>query len=85
VQYNSAKITCKALFAPYFNCTALLHFMNESNQLLTSEETAQRLRISKACLWQKCRTGEMPHIKLSARNFRFREADLERWLKERSR
>jgi predicted DNA-binding transcriptional regulator AlpA len=26
----------------------------------------------------------MPHIKLSARNFRFREADLERWLKERS-
>jgi excisionase family DNA binding protein len=51
---------------------------------MTSEETAQRLRISKACLWQKCRTGEMPHIKLSARNFRFREADLERWLKERS-
>jgi len=59
--------------------------MNETTTLLTSEETAKRLRISRECLWHKCRKGEMPHIKLSARNFRFREADLERWLKERSR
>jgi excisionase family DNA binding protein len=59
--------------------------MKSTFELLTSDETAKRLRISKACLWQKCRTGEMPHIKLSARNFRFRESDLERWLKERSR
>lgn len=58
--------------------------MKDNSELLTSEETAQRLRISKACLWQKCRNGEMPHIKLSARSFRFRAEDIERWLRERS-
>lgn len=58
--------------------------MNETQQLLKSDEAAERLRISKGCLWRKCREGELPHIKLSARNFRFRAEDLERWLSERS-
>ena len=58
--------------------------MKPTDQLLTTEETAKILRISKACLWHKCRNGEVPHIKLSARSFRFRESDLERWLKERA-
>lgn len=58
--------------------------MSETNQLLTSEETAKRLRISRDCLWSKCRKGELPHIKLSPRSFRFRAEDIEQWLKERS-
>jgi excisionase family DNA binding protein len=59
--------------------------MNETKPLRTSKEVAERIGISRPCLWDKCRKGEFPHIALSKRSFRFRDEDVERWLKERSK
>jgi len=67
-------------------CTAIMHLNELNSDLLTSDEAAQFLRLSKATLWDKCRSeNPIPHIRYNSRLFRFRKSDLERWLKERSK
>ena len=36
-------------------------------------------------IWAWCRSGKMPHIRLSARNFRIRQSDLDQFLADRTR
>jgi excisionase family DNA binding protein len=63
-----------------------MHISKDNSELLTSDEAAQFLRLSKPALWDKCRRqNPIPHIRYNSRLFRFRKSDLELWLKERSR
>ena len=48
-------------------------------QLLTVDETADCLKISKATIWQWCRSGRLPAVKLG-RQWRIRRRDLEAML-----
>jgi excisionase family DNA binding protein len=48
-------------------------------KLLTVEEVAERLGMTKDWVWAQARAGRIPHIQLG-RYRRFREEALERWL-----
>src|SRR5436305_11791767 len=47
--------------------------------LLTLEEAASKLRVSKNTVYKLCRSGQIPSCKVG-RQWRIRVADLERWL-----
>ena len=55
------------------------------SELLTCAEGAAYLGLSKSAFWNRCRTGEIPHIRLSRRAYRVRMADLEAYLNARTR
>jgi excisionase family DNA binding protein len=50
-------------------------------RLLTVEEVAERLGVTKDWVWAQARAGRIPHVQLG-RYRRFREEALERWLDE---
>jgi len=50
-------------------------------KLLTVEDVAERLGVTKDWVWAQARAGRIPHIQLG-RYRRFREEALERWLEE---
>ena len=50
--------------------------------LLTVEQVAERLGVSKDWVWAQARSGLIPHIQLG-RYRRFREEALDEWLRER--
>lgn len=54
-------------------------------QLLKPSDVAERLGIKTPTVWNWCRAGKLPHIRLSARSFRIRQTDLEAFLAGRSR
>lgn len=86
MQYNVCKKHVQTSFDKLHLCTAIMHSTELNSDLLTSDEAAQFLRLSKATLWDKCRsTNPIPHIRYNSRTFRFRKSDLELWLKERSK
>lgn len=49
--------------------------------LLTADEVAQRLGVTKEWVWAQTRAGRIPHVKLG-RYCRFREESLQEWLQE---
>ena len=51
------------------------------NRLLTVDEVAERLGVTKDWVWAQARAGRIPHVQLG-RYRRFREEALERWLAE---
>lgn len=53
--------------------------------LWTCEQGAEYLGISVANFWHRCRTGDIPHIRLSARCYRVRRSDLDEYLRMRMR
>jgi excisionase family DNA binding protein len=53
--------------------------------LLTCAEGAAFLGLSRSAFWNKCRQGEIPHIRLSRRAYRVRPADLEAFISARTR
>lgn len=55
------------------------------SELLTCAEGAAYLGLSKSAFWNRCRTGEIHHIRLSRRAYRIRMADLESYLNSRTR
>lgn len=55
------------------------------SSLLTCEEAGEELRQSKQTVWKKCRSGEIPHIRLSPRCYRIRRTDLEQYLSATTR
>ena len=67
----------------------LLKMMNRDNRnldlpvMLTSEELAELLGISRARVYTLCSTQELPFIKISSRRIRFSVGDVEDWLRER--
>lgn len=50
-----------------------------NTQLLTADETADYLKVSKATIWQWCRSGRLPAVKIG-RQWRIRRKDLEEML-----
>ena len=50
--------------------------------LLTVQEVAERLGVSKDWVWAQARAGLIPHIQLG-RYRRFREEALDEWMRER--
>jgi len=50
-------------------------------RLLTAEEVAERLGVTKEWVWAQARAGRIPHLRLG-RYRRFREEALEAWLSE---
>ena len=50
-------------------------------RLLTADEVAERLGVTKDWVWAQARAGRIPHVQLG-RYRRFREEALERWLEE---
>ena len=55
------------------------------SKLLKCEEAASILGLSKGAFWARCRSGEIPHIRLSQRSYRVRVSDLETYLAARTR
>ena len=53
-------------------------------RLLTVEEVAERLGVTKDWVWAQARAGRIPHVQLG-RYRRFRDEALDRWLEERAR
>jgi excisionase family DNA binding protein len=50
-------------------------------RLLTVDEVAERLGVTKDWVWARARAGRIPHVQLG-RYRRFREEALERWPEE---
>ena len=50
-------------------------------RLLTADEVAERLGVTKDWVWAQARAGRIPHIRLG-RYRRVREEALEAWLRE---
>lgn len=60
---------------------------NDSNQpepLMTAEEVAARLKVSEGTVGQWVKAGRIPVVKVGKLN-RFRSADIEAWIDERTR
>jgi excisionase family DNA binding protein len=49
-------------------------------RLLTVEEVAERLGVTKDWVWAQARAGRIPHVRLG-RYRRFREEALDEWLR----
>lgn len=58
---------------------------NQNNKLLKPQETAERIGVAKSTIWEWCRSGRLPHIRVTPRCFRIRESDLEAFLSGRTR
>jgi predicted DNA-binding transcriptional regulator AlpA len=56
-----------------------------SERLLKIPEVAKRLGIAQWTAWDYCRSGILPHIRLTSRTIRVSEADLEDYLRNRTR
>ena len=58
---------------------------SDERRLLTSDQVAARLAISKATVYRLVATNDMPAIRLggAGHSLRVDEADLERWLRDR--
>lgn len=50
-------------------------------KLLTVDEVADRLGVTKDWVWAQARAGRIPHVRLG-RYRRFREEAIEEWLRE---
>jgi hypothetical protein len=56
-----------------------------ASPLMSCQEGASYLGLSKSAFWSKCRAGEIPHIRISSRCYRVRQSDLETYLNARTR
>ena len=56
-----------------------------ASPLMSCQEGAAYLSLSKSAFWGKCRSGEIPHIRISSRCYRVRQSDLETYLNSRTR
>ena len=50
-------------------------------QLLTADEVAERLGVTKDWVWAQARAGRIPHVRLG-RYRRFREEAIDAWLQQ---
>lgn len=58
---------------------------NPEDRLLRPADVAVQLDVKRNTVWQYCRDGRLPHIRLSSRNFRIRQRDLDSFLDARCR
>lgn len=50
--------------------------------LLRADEVAQRLRVSRATVYNMANEGKIPHVKFGPKAIRFPEPEIEAWLAE---
>jgi len=60
-----------------------LNPVERAAMLLTVDDVAARLRVTKSWIYIKTKTNELPHIKVG-RYIRFRATDIERYLSAQS-
>jgi excisionase family DNA binding protein len=53
----------------------------ERDELMTAEEVAERLRMTRAWVYSETRLDRIPHLRLG-RYFRYRRSAIERWIAE---
>jgi excisionase family DNA binding protein len=58
---------------------------NPEDRLLHTAEVAAQLSVRRNTVWNYCREGKLAHIRLSARNYRIRQRDLDSFLDARCR
>jgi excisionase family DNA binding protein len=54
---------------------------SERDELMTAEELAERLRMTRAWVYAETRLGRIPHLRLG-RYFRYRRSAIEAWIAE---
>lgn len=54
---------------------------SERDELMTAEELAERLRMTRAWVYSETRLDHIPHLRLG-RYFRYRRSTIESWLAE---
>jgi|APGre2960657373_1045057.scaffolds.fasta_scaffold196898_2 predicted DNA-binding transcriptional regulator AlpA len=54
-----------------------------ASPLLTCQQGATYLGLSKSAFWSKCRAGEISYIRLSSRCYRVRLSDIESFINSR--
>lgn len=54
----------------------------EKDELLTVEEAAEWLAVSKPTLWRMIRRGEIPVVRIAQRNIRIKLTDIEDYIAE---
>ena len=54
---------------------------SERDELMTAEEVAERLRMTRAWVYSETRLDRIPHLRLG-RYFRYRRSAIERWIAE---
>lgn len=52
-------------------------------RLMTAEEVAEYMQVSKNTVWRWIREGELTAISIASQRYRIREEDLEAFIKER--
>lgn len=52
-------------------------------RLMTAEEVAEYMQVSKNTVWRWIRDGELTAISIASQRYRIREEDLEAFIKER--
>jgi len=57
----------------------------ENQPLMSCQEGASYLGLSKSTFWEKCRAGEIPHIRISGRCYRVRMSDLEKFIESKTK
>ena len=55
-----------------------------SGPLLTADDVAERLGMTREWVWRQVRCGQIPHVRLG-RYCRFREEAIDEWLRELER
>jgi excisionase family DNA binding protein len=54
--------------------------MDVMKNLITAEEVASMLNLSRATVWRWCRDGMIPHRRLAGRTILFCPKEIERWI-----
>lgn len=54
--------------------------MERGDELLTVDEAAKLLTVSKPTLWRMIRAGELPVVKIAKRNTRIKRSDIEAYI-----
>jgi excisionase family DNA binding protein len=52
--------------------------------LLTAPEVAKLLAVSRERVWSMSRRGEIPTVRIGAREVRYRPEDIEQWIARRT-
>lgn len=57
----------------------------QNNRLLKPQDAADLIGVKKSTIWNWCRIGRLPHIRVTPRCFRIRESDLQTYLAGQTR
>ena len=56
--------------------------LRQSEPLLTTDEAARLLRVTRSTLYELVRSRGLPHVRIGERGLRFTRSDLDEWIAE---